>query len=98
MKHRPRKSGSLGYTDTFIKRHIDLRNGYTHRGIPDNRLDTAHYEMLYRHTECVLLLCYGVIWQELGMSANALIRRIEESGFRNRQLYEIGKLYKGGGQ
>lgn len=51
----------IGDTDPFIKRHIDLRNGYTHRSIPDNHLDTAHYEMLYRHTECVPLLCYGVI-------------------------------------
>ena len=50
--------------------------------------------MLYRHIECVLLLCYGVIWQKLGMSANALIRQIEESGFRNRQLYEIRELCK----
>lgn len=84
----------IGDTNTFIRRHIDLRNSYTHRSSSANNSDTAHYEMLYRHTECVLMLCYGIIWQELGMSPEALIKQIEESGFRNYQLYEIRELYK----
>lgn len=54
--------------------------------------------MLHQHTECVFLLCCGVIRQELKMSIAALIRQTEEPGFRRCQLYEIRELYKGNGQ
>ena len=84
----------IGDRKAFVDNHTWLRNGYTHRDAQSIKADDRHYEKLYWHTECLLMLSYGVIWIILGMDANHLISQLEKTGFYNYKIHKIKKLYE----
>lgn len=88
-RHRTAASCVFGDPDAFASRHIYLRNALTHReGEP--AVDAVD---LVRHTEGILLFSYCSVAELLGLSPDAVARRVEGSGFRNVSLYECRKLY-----
>lgn len=79
----------FGDPKAFISRHIHLRNGVTHRS---GEADADVFDLVW-HTEGVLLFAYCAIGELLGLPAETMTRRLEDSGFKSHALYECRKMY-----
>ena len=88
-RHREVACFFFGAPDDFIRSHVDLRNGITHReGTPPSSV-----ENLYWHTEAVLLFAYCAVGEVLGLTAETMKRCIEDSGYRNMSVWKCRKMY-----
>lgn len=88
-RHRSAAYFVLGDPESFIRRHIELRNGITHR---EGGLEGAS-EDLYWHTEGVLLFAYCVVGELLGVSDGAMEQRLKESYYRYGSIQKCRELY-----
>ena len=88
-RHREVACFFFGAPDDFIRSHVDLRNGITHReGTPPSSV-----ENLYWHTEAVLLFAYCAVGEVLGLTAETMKRCIEDSSYRNMSVWKCRKMY-----
>lgn len=82
-RHEDAAALLFGDPGAFIDRHIDLRNGLTHR---DGGLSVGREDLAW-HTEGVLIFAYCVVWENLGLKTGEIERRIKEVGFHNTAIF-----------
>lgn len=88
-RHRMAAEYVFGDPDAFVRRHIHLRNGITHReGEP-----AADGAELVWHLEGVLLFAYCAVAEMLGLSPKTVTGRVKNSGYRSRVVDECRKMY-----
>ena len=79
---------------TFVDRHQATRNFYTHRS--ESRGDSSRLlkdSDLYWHTETLLVLCMGIIWVNLGVTAERFIEAMQRSRFKSFAVEQAKELY-----
>jgi len=83
----------IGDAKAFVETQTACRNAYTHRNSKRNRKHVLKGEGLYLHTETVMLLCYVVLWSNLGVSEEKVISLIETSHYKNGVLHRLKGVY-----
>lgn len=66
----------------FVKRQVALRNRFTHRDAAKQPMGASGAEELYWHTETVLLFCYLVVADIIGLDPQSTIKKLEDAQFK----------------
>ncbi len=74
----------------FVKRHIAMRNHFTHRH--GGRAVLAPEELFW-HTEGVLLLCFGIVAELVGIPASTIVKSVGRSNYKNYSIWRFRELY-----
>lgn len=78
----------------FLNSQTTMRNYYTHRYAADgNSDDYSIGENLVAHTEAIIVLCQGIIWENLGVDGERFIKLLSSSCFKHDAIMESRRIY-----